>query len=146
MSRFCGAHRTFPRAGVDPIDDAVTALSVIRLAVHRPPIAETVALVLDSERRGRTVVVVDGTDEPDAVLDVVEHLAESIAETGDGGALVIATVRPGGHPLEADEDRWLEASDLAEALGVELLEWFVLDGNGGTWSPRDLIAEPPRWG
>ena len=146
MSRFCGAHRFLPRAGVDPIDDAVAALAVIRLAVHRPPTDETIVLVLDSDHRGRTVVVVDGTEEPDAVLEVVEHVAGSIAANGDGGALVVASVRPGGHPLDEDEDRWVEASDLAEALGVELIEWFVLDGSGGTWSPRDLIADPPRWG
>jgi hypothetical protein len=134
-----------PRAGVDRIDDAVAALAVIRLAVRRPPVHETIVLVLDSDRRGRSIVVVDGTEEPDAVLDVVETLAESIAASGESGALVVASVRPCGHPLDEDEDRWLEASDLAEALGVELVEWFVLNSTGTAWSPRDLICEPPRW-
>ena len=144
MSRFCGAHR-LPRARVDPIDDAVTALAIIRLAVHRPPIHETIVLVLDGDRRGRSVVVVDGTEQPDSVLDVVEHLAGSIAAQGGDGALVVASVRPHGCPLDADEDRWLEASDLADDAGVELVEWFVLDGNGGSWSPRELLGDPPRW-
>ena len=143
MSRFCAAHR-LPRAGVDPIDDAVAALAVIRVAVHQPPIHETVALVLDGDRTGRTVVVVDGTEHPDSVLDVVEHVAGSIASSGDG-ALVVATVRPNGAPVAGDEDRWLEASDLADDVGIELVEWFVLDGEGTTWCPRDLLGEPPRW-
>ena len=144
MSRFCGAHRV-PRAGVDPIDDADAALAIIRLALHSPAIHETVALVLDADRTGRTVVVVDGTVEPDSVLDVVETLAETIAAARHDGALVVASVRPGGQPVDGDDDRWLEASELAEAAGVELLEWFVLDGCGRTWSPRDLLGEAPRW-
>ena len=143
MSRFCAAHR-LPRAGVDPIDDAA-ALAVIRLALHQPPIHETVALVLDGDRTGRTVVVVDGTEQPDSVLAVVETLAESIAASGRDGALVVASMRPNGGPVEADEHRWLEASDLADDVGVELVEWFVLDGEGATWCPRDLLGEPPRW-
>ena len=145
MSKFCAAHR-LPRAGVDPIDDAATALAVIRLAAQLPPTHETIALVLDGDHRGRTVVVVDGTEQPDSVLDVVETLAESIAASGGDGALVVASVRPRGGPLDADEDRWLEASDLADDAGVELIEWFVLDGNGGWWSPRELLGDPPRWG
>ncbi len=143
MSRFCSAHR-LPRAGVDPLDDAA-ALAVIRLAVHQPPIHETVALVLDGDRTGRTVVMVDGTEQPDSLLDVVEHVAGSIASSGRDGALVVASVRPNGGPVEGDEDRWLEASDLADDVGVELVEWFVLDGEGAAWCPRDLLGEPPRW-
>jgi hypothetical protein len=147
VSKFCGAHRA-PRAGIDPVADASTALAVIQLAMHRPLIAETIALVLEVDRRGRTVVVVDGTDDPDSVLDVVERLADSIASTGRDGALVLASVRPHAGPLPGDGDRWLEASELADAAGVELIEWFVIDdaaGQHAAWCPRDLLGEPPRW-
>ena len=147
MSNFCGVHR-LPRAGVDPVDTAAAALSVIRLAMAQPLRPETIVLVLDGDRRGRTVVVVDGTDEADAVLEVVERLAGSIAEAGHDAALVVATVRPGGSPLPGDDDRWLEASELAEEVGVELLEWFVIvddTGAAAAWCPRDLLGEPPRW-
>jgi hypothetical protein len=149
MSTFCGAHR-LPRASVDPIDSPDAALAVIDLAVRRPLTHETIALVLDADRRGRTVVVVDGTEEPDAVLDVVETVGASIASTGRSGCLVLATVRPGGGPLSDDDDRWLEASELADDLGVELLEWFVITSDqpsvaAAAWCPRDLLAEPPRW-
>ena len=147
MSKFCGVHR-LPRAGLDPVDTAAAALSVVRLALRHPLQPETVVLVLDEERRGRTVVVVDGTDDADAVLEVVERLAGSLAEAGHHGALVVATVRPAGGLLDDDGDRWLEASDLAERLGIELVEWFVItDDTVATtaWCPRDLLGEPPRW-
>ena len=149
MSRFCGAHR-LPRAAVDPIDSPRAALAVVDLALRRPLTHETIALVLDHDRRGRTIVVVDGTGEPDAVVDVVERVAESIAATGHPGSLVVATVRPGGGAEPGDEDRWLEASDLADSLGVELVEWFVIGGDRPTVAanascPRDLLGEPPRW-
>jgi hypothetical protein len=149
MSMFCAAHR-LPRAAIDPIDSAATALAVVELAMRRPLTAETIALVLDEDRRGRTVVVVDGTAEPDALLDVVDRVAGSIAATGRTGAIVVASVRPGGGPLDDDDERWLEASDLADDVGVELVEWFVITGvtpsvAARAWCPRDLLGESPRW-
>jgi hypothetical protein len=50
---------------------------------------------------------------------------------------------PGGGVDAGDVDRWLEASDLLEGYGLELLEWFVIGDR--TWCPRDLLGEPPRW-
>ncbi len=147
MSQFCGVHRA-PRAGIDPIDSPAAALAVIKLAIHLPLTAETIALVLDADHRGRTVVVVDRTDEPDSVLEVIERLGDAIATSGHDGALVLASVRPGGRPLDDDGDRWLEASELAEEFGVELVEWFVVTddiGRTNAWCPRDLLGEPPRW-
>lgn len=146
MSHFC-AHRA-PRAGVDVIDSPVAALAVVDLAMAVPLTAETVVIVLDDAHRGRSIVVVDGTSNPDAVIEVVERLAESVASSAVDGSLVVATVRPGGGLLPSDADRWLEAADVAEAFGVELVEWFVLgDGTGRltAWTPRDLVAEPARW-
>lgn len=147
MTRFCSTYRT-PRAGIDRLEGAAAALAVIGLALHHPLTAETIVLVLDAEHRGRTIVVVEGTDLPDAVVDVCERLAvaASVGSSGgdDGGALVVATVRPAGGPLPGDDERWLEASDVTEHVGVELLEWFVI-GPGGISCPRDLLAEPPRW-
>jgi hypothetical protein len=149
MSIFCAAHRV-PRANVDPINGAGAALALVDLAMHHPPTDETIALVLDGDRRGRTIVIVDGTTDPDAVLEVVERVAGSIASTGRPGCVVLATVRPGGGPLDGDDERWLEASDLADDVGVELLEWFVVSGDtpsvtARAWCPRDLLGEAPRW-
>jgi hypothetical protein len=150
MSSFCGAHR-LPRASVDPIDTPRDAVAVVDLAMRRPLTHETIALVLDEDRRGRTIVVVDGTDDADALIDVVERVAGSISAAGRPGGLVVATVRPGGGPLPGDDQRWLEASDVADDLGVELVEWFVIAGDApsvwaNAWCPRDLLGEVPRWG
>jgi hypothetical protein len=147
VSQFCGVHRP-PRAGIDPIDSAADALAVIRLAITRPLRSEVIVLVLDGDRRGRTIVIVDDTDDPDAVVEVVERLAESLAGAVGAGALVVATVRPAGGPLDGDDARWLQATELAERVGVELLEWFVISDDLGpptAWCPRDLLAEPSRW-
>jgi hypothetical protein len=147
VSPFCSAHQP-PRAGIDPVDTAAAALAVIRLAMHRPARAETIAIVLGDDHRGRSIVVVDGTDDPDAVVAVVERLADTIAVSGRDGALVLASVRPGRGLVPGDVDRWLEASDIADGAGVDLLEWFVVDGGAGAgtaWCPRDLLGEPPRW-
>ena len=149
MSSFCASHRV-PRANLDPVDSAGAALAIVDMVMHHPPVEETIALVLDGDRRGRTVVIVDGTTEPDAVLDVVERVAGSIAATGRTGCLVLATIRPRGGPLDGDDERWLEASELADDVGVELLEWFVLSGDtpsvrARAWCPRDLLGEVPRW-
>ncbi len=151
MSKFCSAHRT-PRAGIDPILDPRSALEVIRLALSSPVRSETIALVLDHERRGRTVVVIDDTNGDDDIVEVVERLSESMLVRDEGDALVIASVRPGRGLNAEDGDRWLEAADLADSAGVDLIEWFVLEVRPGrqgedviAWCPRDLLADPPRW-
>jgi hypothetical protein len=140
--QFCSAHRP-PRAGVDPIDCAESALAVIALAIARPPVAETIVLLLDHERRGMCVTVVSGTTRPDDAVEVAECLAAAGACTGRLGALVLASVRPGLGALDGDGDRWLEMSDLTSAAGVDLVEWFIIGDD--IHCPRDLLGEPPRW-
>jgi hypothetical protein len=148
VSKFCGAHRA-PRTALDPIVDASQALDVVQLAMSSPQREEIVVLVLDADHRGRAVVVVDGTEDDDAVVEVVERLAEPVRDGPDRArALVVASIRLGRGPVAADADRWLEASELADDAGVELLEWFVVQAEGDTIvasCPRDLLAEPPRW-
>ncbi len=151
--------RRLPRAGVDSIDDATTALSTIGLALHRPLRHETIVLVLDETRRGRTIVVVSDTHQPDAVVEVVECITQ-----GEGsehvGAIVVASVRPAGAIVSSAEhgssraecpdiddlsdiDRWLEMSEIASLAGIELLEWFVIGRSVSC--PRDHLGEAPRW-
>ena len=139
-------HRRLPRAGIDPIDDAATAFAMLSLAVHHPLRHETIVVLLDDARRGRSIVVVSGTVEPDSVVEVVELLTGS-PSCDEIGGIVVATVRPdpASSPAntDADIDRWLEMSHIAADAGVELLEWFVI---GRTIScPRDRLGEPPRW-
>lgn len=144
--------RRLPRAGIDTIDDPDTALAAIAMAITRPFRSETILLLLDETRRGRAIVVVSGTTEPDQAIEVVECITQG---TEHIGAIVVASIRPGAedhrdhrpddhHDERAgDVDRWLEMSDIASLVGIELIEWFVI---GRTIScPRDQLGEAPRW-
>ncbi len=139
---FCPTRR-IPRAGLDPISDADAALSAVALAMHLPFEHETIALLLDHERRGITITLVTGTHEPDAAVGVIECLAQAGGREHRLGAVVLASIRPDGGPLSGDADRWLEMSDIAETFGIELLEWFIVGHDISC--PRDLLGESPRW-
>ena len=143
-------HHRLPRAGIDTIDCAETALLTLAMAIQQPLRAETVSLLLDDQRRGIAVAVVSGTHHPDDVLEVVECFTRSAAHGGRLGAIIVASVRPDDAPrsddperAEADVDRWLEMSEIAEQAGVELIEWFVIASD--VTCPRDRLGEPPRW-
>jgi hypothetical protein len=139
-------HHRLPRAGVDTISCAETALLTLAMAIQRPLRAETVTLLLDDQRRGIAVAVVSGTHQPDDVLEVVECFTRSAAHGGRVGSIIVASVRPDRSDeatTATDVDRWLEMSDIAEQAGVELLEWFVIGGE--VTCPRDQLGEPPRW-
>lgn len=133
---------------MDPIHGPADALAVVRLAASVPLVPETIVILLDDDRRGRTIVVVDDTADPDALARIVEHVGAAACRDGHTGALVVATVRPGGGLIADDDQRWLDASDIADGHGLELIEWFVIGDDGGhatAWCPRDLLAERPRW-
>ncbi len=146
MSTFCRRGDAIDGEGSSPrlVDSADAALETIFLAAHCPQRDEVIALLLAPDYVGHTVVVVDGTMSPDAVIEVMELIGESAAEAGREHALVLASVRPGLGPLPGDVDRWQELSDMAETCGCELLEWFVVS-DGVAWCPRDFLVEPPRW-
>ncbi len=135
-------NRRLPRAGIDPIDDAATALATIAMAIDRPLRHETIVVLLDDARRGRAIVVVSGTEAPDAAIEVVECLTQTEACV-DVGAIVVCSVRPGSDATDADIDRWLEMSEIASLAGVEVLEWFVVGRSISC--PRDRLGEAPRW-
>ena len=144
-------HRCLPRAGIDPIDDPVIAARTLAAALSHPLRHETIALLLDPERRGVAIVIVADTHDSDALIEIVELLAAPTAHDGRVAAMVIATVRPGqrsddpaGDSVPGDVERWMEASEIAEAAGVELIEWFVIEPDRVT-CPRDHLGEPPRW-
>jgi hypothetical protein len=140
-------HHRLPRAGIDRFDDPGPALALMTIVMTHPPRHETIAVTLDRDRRGLGIVVVDGTHDPDAVIEVVECLAGAAGHHADIGGLVLATVWPdptsrtvGGY---GDVERWMEASGIAEEHGIELVEWFVIAD--AITCPRDRLGEPPRW-
>lgn len=136
-----------PRAGIDPIDGAGRALTMLHVLVERPLRHETIALLLDADRRGLGALVVEGTRRPDSVLDVAHLLADAALHHPELAAVVLASVRPGADPPCAhDVERWADADDILDTAGVELVEWFVISaGLPPVSCPRDLLGAPARW-
>ena len=127
-----------------PVRCAADALRVLFIAAGNPLEPETLAFMLDAHGNGGVITVVSGTTQPDSVLAVAECMARAAEGVPRAAALVLASVRPHGTVLPGDIDRWLEASQVAAAHGVQLVEWFVIT-HSGAQSPRDLLGEPERW-
>ena len=133
-----------------PVVSATDALDVVALATRWPPREETVALLLDDELVGRTCLVVDGTSEPDDVLDVARLVVEVAEQEPAVHAAVLATVRLGppgavssGH-RRGDLDRWLELLEAFDEAAVELLDWFVVVEDHAE-SLRAVTGMPSLW-
>jgi hypothetical protein len=142
------ARSRLPLAG-DPIRSSTDAIAIVSLAIHRPLEAETIAFFLDDTSRSNTITVVSGTTDPDSVLTVAECMAVAGSRSLNLCGVVLATVRPNAAPnlpatLPGDIDRWVEANEITESHGIELIEWFVV-GPSGVDCPRDLLGEPQRW-
>lgn len=144
MPTFCRRNEMPHSSVLRLVDSADLALQTIIGAAQRPECHQVIVLLLSSGLIGHTIVVVDETTSPDAVLDVIEMVARSADEAERDDAIVIASIRPGLGPLPGDVDRWFELSDVAGSHGCELIEWFVISGNVA-WCPRDFAVEPPRW-
>ncbi len=143
---------TPPRAFVDPVDDAETAISLFQLAVRQPLQHETLVLPLDHDSRGGQIIAVSETERADDLFPVVQRLCDLLRRRADVCSVVVATVRPDGldvhgeDRVDGDDDarRWQVASRLADAYGIELVEWFVI-GPDGVSCPREQTDEPERW-
>lgn len=133
-----------PRAGLDPITDAESALAVIRLAVDEPARPKTIVVTLDERRCGVHLAVITRTTSDDDVVDITERLLEGAEPTDEIEAIIVASVRPGcTGPCEHDLVRWSRIDGVAGDFGVELVEWFLI-GDTVTY-PRELAGVPSRW-
>ena len=134
MSRPTRSHRHQRRSPVPPDSAALRtpddALRVVLAAVAQPAEAETVVLLLDALHRGGTCLVCRGAASALQVASLVPILAQAAAQEPALAAVVLATVRPGeGIAVPAADHAAFGAMrhDLAVA-GVDLLDWFLLDG------------------
>ena len=142
------AHSRWPRAS-DPIRSANDAIAVVSMAIHRPLEPETIAFFLDHTGRSNTITVISGTIDPDSVLLVADCVSLAGARSPTLCGVVLATVRPTtasnlSATLPGDIDRWIQAGEITESNGIELIEWFVV-GPAGVDCPRELLGEPERW-
>ncbi len=127
-----------------PVRCAADALRLLFLAATHPLQPETLAFVLDGQGRGGVITIVSGTVDADSVLPVTECMSRAAERVERATALVVASVRPAGCVLPGDIDRWMEASTLAAAYGVVLIEWFIIT-EAGVQCPRELLGESERW-
>jgi DNA repair protein RadC len=137
-----------------PLAGPEEALRIILAAASDPPRAETIAVLLDSAHRGLSpCVLCDGASSADQVIDLAGLVAALAEQEPALAALVLATARPGrGIELLPDDEAafFRLRHDLAE-VGVELLDWFLLD-DGLAASVAELtdgcwrwMQEGPRW-
>ncbi|MFZ9629097.1 MAG: hypothetical protein ACO3C1_07065 [Ilumatobacteraceae bacterium] len=133
-----------PADGPAPVRCAADAVAVISLALHHPPVDETICFTLDESGTGGVVIAVEGTARPDDVLGVVAHLAAA-AEGTATSRLVVASVRPHGSLRRDDAARWGALVDAAALFGVEVIEWFVVDSERRALTPRALTGDPAPW-
>jgi hypothetical protein len=137
--------RGIPRAGLDPICCQVDALAVISTAVADPIRDQVIVLTLDERRCGIDVVIVDDTRDPDAVVDVIESVADALSwSESPARYLVAATIRTASGTLPSDVDRWFESRHLAQLRQLQLIDWFVVSADS-LECPRDLVGEPSDW-
>lgn len=132
-----------PRAHIDPIATPFDALRLILMMVGSGTSAETLVLTLDDRRCGVSITNVSGTDDPDAVLGVVDALAESARASLEIAGLVIASVRPSGEFDVTDMARWHEVDQSCRESDIELVEWFVVGTSISC--PRGFCGVPARW-
>jgi hypothetical protein len=132
-----------PRAHIDPIVTPFDALRLILMMVDSGASAETLVLALDDQRCGVSITNVSGTDDPDAVLGVVDALAESARASLEVAGLVVASVRPNGKFEVSDMARWHEADQSCWESNIELVEWFVVGASISC--PRESCGVPARW-
>lgn len=138
-----GSGPRLPIADIDRIDDERMALALIGALASTPRTHETLAILLDDERRGSKIVNIDGTVDPDSVLHVADLVTEMVHRVDDIGAVIIASFRPGGSDELDDVERWLTIDEQLGVVGVELLEWFVIGRSVSC--PRSLFGDPVRW-
>ena len=132
-----------PRAHIDPIETPFDALRLILMMVGSEASAETLVLALDDRRCGVSITSVSCTDDPDAVLGVIDALAESAQASLDVASLIVASVRPNGEFEIGDLARWYEADQSCSESEIELVEWFVIGKSISC--PREFCGVPQRW-
>lgn len=150
-SRFVSAPAAFgiesapalPIADVDRFDDPSVALALIDALASHPPVHETIAILLDREHRGSTIMNVDGTVDGDSILRVADAVTERAIRVEEVGAVILASLRPGGSDELDDLERWLTIDEQLGMFGIELVEWFVIGRSVSC--PRALFGDDARW-
>lgn len=130
LSTFQSTLLDVPRAHLDPIDSLLEALSVLALAVERPLQDSTTAVLLDTHRRGVSLI---RTRQP--LRDAAHLIIGEASRIGNVQYVVVVSERSHSSTAPADLDDYRAISQLFSHAGISLIEWVVL-GRGGLYCPR----------
>lgn len=128
-----------PRPFIDPINSFVEALGVASMALQRPRADSTIALLLDSHRRGLAMFRVPPLTTR-SIHSVVTHCSEMPSTT----SVVIVSSRRGTPVAPSDIPLLHICTGTLAAAGLRLFDWAVI-GTGGLYCPRTLAGVPDPW-
>jgi hypothetical protein len=117
-------------AASTPLRSPDDALRVVLAAIAQPPEGETIVLLLDPAHRGNVCLVCRGATSAEQVASLVPILVQAAANEPSVGAVVLATGRPGRGVVVGADDQVAFGAMRHElgGAGIDLLDWFVLDG------------------
>jgi hypothetical protein len=127
-----------------PLCCPTAALDVVLMVASHPPRPEVVCLLLDINHRGQSSFVV--TDAPRDLSELTGSIARVCAELPWVRAVVLAYCSPGGGylPSALEQIAFLDGREQFDLIGVELLDWFVLDA-GRACSLAEATDARPLW-
>ena len=128
-----------PRPFIDPINTFVEALGVTSMALQRPRIDSTIALLLDKHRRGLAMFRIPPLSSR-TIHSVVAHCSEMPSTT----SVVLVSSRRNTPVVPADIPLLHICASTLEAAGIRLFDWAVI-GTGGLYCPRTLAGVPDPW-
>jgi hypothetical protein len=102
------------------------------------------ALIFDDDRTPMHATVITDTPSPDSIHDVADVLERSLTQQPHLGALVLVSVRPAQPCEPLDFDRLLDLTARFDAIGLELIDWYIWSGSVRT-SMRSAAGLPSRW-
>jgi hypothetical protein len=128
-----------PRPFIDPINTIVEALGVASMTLQRPRVNSTVALLLDTRRRGLAMFRVPPLSSQ-SIHAVVAHCSEMPSTA----SVVLVSSRVGSPVIPADIALLHICTGTLAAAGFCLFDWAVI-GRGGVYCPRTLAGVPDPW-
>lgn len=131
-----------PLAGIDAITDRGRALAAAALALDYPLSDQCVFVIVDEHRVGLGMIVVDGADHPDDIIDVATATTASIWRTGGRGVIAIS-VRPRTPPDTGDLERWKEVDAILADANLDLIDWLIVADDLRWMCPN--AEESRRW-
>lgn len=127
-----------------PVCCPTAALDIVLSLASHPPRPEVVCLLLDTDHRVQSSLVV--TDAPRDLTSLTGSFTRVCAELPWVRAVVFACCSPGrGYlPSATEQIAFLDGREQFDLIGVALLDWFVLD-SGRACSLAEATDARPLW-